>query len=358
MRRRINAAAGRLAYEEAALWRDRLAALDELGESQVIERLAAPEADVIGFYGDGRGTAFQVLSRRRGKIGEIFSLTGEAAPDRGEALESFLLQFYETRPVPAEIILSELPPGEGSLTAHLCARRGRRVRFLTPARGEKKKLLEMASRNARHALGREGADGRAGAKLRELQELLGLKNYPARIECCDASNLRGREAVASLAVFLRGDPAPGEYRRYRIKTAPGDDDCAMISEVISRRFRRLLREGGSWPDLVLVDGGQAQLHAAEKALNDLGVDYPDLAALAKGRTSGKGGRTRERILRPGAAPVLLQARPGPLAVLVRARDEAHRFAVSYHRRLRDSIGVPRRAARISAALKPPPESPE
>jgi len=344
LRRRIDAAAGRLAYEEAALWRDRLAALDELGENQVVERLSAPEADVIGFYGDGRGTAFQVLSRRRGKIGEIFSLTGKVAPDRGEALESFLLQFYETRPVPAEIILPGLPPGSRRLLAHLCARRGRKVRFLTPTRGEKKKLLEMASRNARHALGREAVDGRAGAKLRELQELLGLKNYPARIECCDASNLRGREAVASLVVFLHGEPAPGEYRRYRIKSAPGDDDCAMISEILSRRFRRLLREGGAWPDLLLVDGGRAQLHAAAKALNDLGVDYPDLAALAKERTSGKG-RTRERIFRPGAGAVFLNLRPGPLAVLIRARDEAHRFAVSYHRRLRDSMDSPLRAVR-------------
>jgi len=335
LKRAIAESADRLDFEKAAEFRDRLAALRELGEKRLVSRAGAPDLDAFAFAEGRGGTAFHVLRTRNGQVEEgISALSRARLPDREEGLESFVLQFYRRREIPGLILLPFPLSGAAALGEVLRERGGGGApRLLVPRRGENRKLVGLAARNARHALLRDGGRTRLAGTLEGLQNRLRLSNYPARLECFDISSLGGREAVGSMAVFRDGEKSPGDYRRFRIRAEGAADDCAMLAEILRRRLRDRGGEAGI-PDLIVLDGGKGQLGAGMKVLEELAVGGPDLIALAKERTRG-GLKLRDRVYLPGRknAAGLLPGTP-EFKLLIRARDEAHRFAVSYHRALR------------------------
>jgi excinuclease ABC subunit C len=255
-------------------------------------------------------------------------------------LAGFVQQYYErATSVPPAVLVPCAPADAADLEAYLGGRRGAAVRFHVPQRGEKRELLELASRNATETLAREHArwladQGKTLAALEELAEALGLAGPPLRIECYDISNLQGAQSVGSMVVFEDGRPRTGEYRRFRIKTVQGPNDYASHQEVLRRRFKRAKSgEEGSeeelrWrlPDLVVIDGGKGQLSAAKEVLAELGYDDLAVVGLAKER--------EEIFLSDREQPVLLPTTSPALYLMQRLRDEAHRFAITYHRSLR------------------------
>jgi excinuclease ABC subunit C len=235
-------------------------------------------------------------------------------------------------------------PDSGVLEAFLAERRGGPVHLRVPQRGEKRKLMDLATRNAGETLAREQArwladEGRTLAALEELASALDLAGPPARIECYDISTFQGRESTGSMVVFEEGRPRSGEYRRFKIRTVTGPDDFASHQEMLRRRFRRAQEgeegneEARRWklPDLVIVDGGKGQVSAAAEVLDELGLHDLPLAGLAKER--------EELFLRGQSEPVLLGARSQALYLVQRIRDEAHRFAITHHRALRAKATV-------------------
>jgi len=250
------------------------------------------------------------------------------------------------------------------LAEWLTEKKGRKVSVLCPERGEKRRLVELANRNAAEAERiSTSEEEKRRAEAESLKGILGLKRVPRSIECFDVSNLQGREAVGSMVVFRDGQPDKSSYRHYRIREVKGQDDFAMLAEVFGRRYRHVVERTGSaqeraMPDLVVVDGGRGQLSAARRALKELGVRRCEVVALAKARAGRGGEAERERVFAgdsPRAIP--LPEHSYGFRLITRVRDEAHRFAVSYHRRLRrketmkspltDVPGVgPRIAARL------------
>jgi excinuclease ABC subunit C len=253
-----------------------------------------------------------------------------------ELVEAFLLRYYgDASHVPKQVLVSCLPDEPEPLEELLGQRRGRRVTIERPERGERRRLLEMATTNARHALARykfrtRYDEDRVNQALLELESALGLSVPPLRIECYDISTLHGRFSVGSMTVFEGGRPDPGAYRRFRIRMeTPEANDVAMMREVLQRRFVREAKEGARFarkPDLIIVDGGKPQLSAAIAALADIGVSGVPVAALAK--------REEELFLPGWEKPVALPGGSPSLYLVKRIRDEAHRFAVTYHRELR------------------------
>jgi excinuclease ABC subunit C len=265
---------------------------------------------------------------------------------------SFLKQFYESATyVPRRIVFPLAVPEQELIQAWLAEQRRGPVQMLVPRRGEKRRLVEMAADNARESLAMERvkwlADtGKTRAALEELAEELNLPQLPRRIECYDISNIQGTAAVGSMVVFVDGHPRPAEYRRFRIKTVESANDFAMLAEVLRRRFKRASTEpapsgdGGQppeaegWaalPDLVIVDGGKGQLSAAHDVMRDLAVGHVPLAGLAK--------RQEELFLVDEAEPVVLPRTSQALYLVQRVRDEAHRFAITYHRKVRAKAGM-------------------
>ncbi len=332
LRERMRQAAERHEFEMAARYRDQLAAVERTIEKQVVAGPQSVDRDVFGYYTEGGAMQVQGLLVRRGKLEDVpaygFDTKGYPAP---AAFEEFLKQFYgRTRFIPPEVLVPVELPDAGVLAEWLAERRGARVEIARPQRGEKARLIEMAERNAESAFRAAHATERDRARtLERLQVALGLGRLPRRIECYDISNLGGAEAVGSQVTFDRGTPNKALYRRYRIKTIVGADDYAMMHEVLSRRLRRGVEEG-DLPDLIMVDGGLGHLAVAEAAMQAEGVTGVDLIALAKGRE-----RTEERVFVPQRPEPIVLARDAPeLHLLERVRDEAHRFAVTYHRKLR------------------------
>ncbi len=338
LRRRMEEAAADLRFEEAAELRDRIQALEAVRERQkMVSRrfghydvvaLALPEDGRTAGAAGGTGCAHVFLVREGKLVGrDAVALDEVAGEEPGEVLAAFLEQYYggEGRPVPPEIVVEQAPAGAAALAGWLGGRRGGRVALTVPARGEKRQLLDLARQNARLALAQELAAGEAGRPERalgELAEALGLSAPPRRVECFDVSNLQGREAVAAMVVFVDGRPARGEYRRFRVRTVAGPDDYAMMGEVLGRRFAR-----SDWPlpDLVLVDGGRGQLGVARRVLEERGLGAIPAFGLAK---------EEELVFAAGwPEPVVLSRRSAALQLLQRLRDEAHRFAVGYHRRV-------------------------
>ncbi len=353
LRERMNAAAQRLDFELAAHYRDQIRAIQKSLERQNVALDPRVECDVVALYRDGPHAAVHVLAVRNGRLtGSRGFALGPLEIDDREVVESFLAQYYAQRPhVPPEIALDVDLRGATALADVLSERRGAPVRLTLPRQGRRRELVEMALRNARQTLESAQARKRDAARLLgRLQQRLGLRNYPARIECFDVSTTQGSEQVASMVVLLDAEPAPAEYRRYRIRTTgPETNDFAGMYEVIERRVRRALRQGDDLPDLIVVDGGKGQLNAARQALRDLDVVGIDLIALAKSRPVPSPGaapasrpveRTDERVFLPGVArPLVLRPNTAEYFVLTRARDEAHRFAITHHRtrRLRRSM---------------------
>ncbi|MEO8229066.1 MAG: excinuclease ABC subunit UvrC [Chloroflexota bacterium] len=342
-------AAERTEYERAAVLRDKIRSIERTMESQKMAAFARTELDLVGIARQDNQAAVQLFVVRDGKmVGRdvfLFDAVREAPDD--EVLNGFLEQYYsQATAIPSQILVPSLPGPEDTalLEGFLTERRGGPVHLRVPQRGEKRELMALAVRNANETLAREQArwladQGKTLGALTELADALGLADPPARIECYDISNFQGDQSVASMVVFEDGKPRTGEYRRFRIKTVQGANDFASHQEVLLRRFRRAKAgEEGSeeelrWrlPDLVIVDGGKGQVSAAAEVLAELGLEDLPLAGLAK---------EREELFLPGQSePILLPPTSQALYLVQRLRDEAHRFAITYHRDLRAKASV-------------------
>ena len=340
--RQMEAASEATEYERAAALRDKVRAIERTMESQKMAAHTTTEEDVLGLARQDNQAAVQLFAVRGGKMvgRDVYLLDAPRETDDATVLAGFVQQYYErATSVPPEVLLPALPDDSADLEGFLAGRRGSAVRFRVPQRGDKRELLELATRNATETLQREHArwladQGKTLAALEELAAALGLPGLPTRIECYDISNFGGAQSVGSMVVFEEGRPRTGEYRRFRIKEVQGANDFASHQEVLRRRFKRARsgEEGNEeelrWqmPDLVVIDGGKGQLSAAVEVLGELG--YGDLAVVGLAKE-------REEIFLPDRdEPVLLPTTSPALYLMQRLRDEAHRFAITYHRSLR------------------------
>ena len=340
--KQMRAASEATEYERAAALRDKVRAIERTMESQKMAAHSTTEEDVLGLARQDTQAAVQLFAVRGGKMvgRDVFLLDAPRESDDATVLAGFVQQYYSrATSIPPVVLVPALPDDAADLEGMLTGRRGAAVHLRVPQRGEKRELLELAARNATETLAREHArwladQGKTLAALEELADALGLPGAPLRIECYDISNLQGAQSVGSMVVFEDGRPRTGEYRRFRIKTVQGPNDYASHQEVLRRRFKRAKSgEEGSeeelrWrlPDLVVIDGGKGQLSAAKEVLDELG--YEDLAVVGLAKE-------REEIFLPDREePVLLPTTSPALYLMQRLRDEAHRFAITYHRSLR------------------------
>ena len=330
LREQMAHAAGEERYEQAASLRDQMQALVRLEAPQKITTTDIEERDIFAAHVEGERAALQVFCVRDGKViaREGFLLDRLTEPEA--VLAETLQQFYASgRYVPREVVVPSAIPDAELLEAGLAARRGGVVHIHVPQRGEKLRLLELVVRNARLAFELEWKHPRKQSQeiLRALRDLLDLEVEPQRIECFDISNIQGADVVASLVVFEDGLPKKSDYRKFRIKSVSGaPDDFASMREVVGRRYKRLLEEGKELPDLVLIDGGKGQLGAAVEALEELGLGEQPVVSLAK----------REELIfvRGRELPIALPHTSPVLQLVQRVRDEAHRFAIGFHRQVR------------------------
>jgi excinuclease ABC subunit C len=342
--REMREAATRQEYEQAAKLRDQLAAARRAMETQEMVLTQPEDLDVVGVAEDDLEAAFQVFNVRRGRVLGRGGWVVDRVEDlnRAELMASFVRQLYmERSDVPPRVLVPTLPTDREVLEAWLTVRRSSKVTIGVPERGAKRKLMEVVSQNAteafhRHKLRRASDFGARSRALSELAEQLGLPQAPLRIECYDISNLGPSDTVGSMVVFEDGLPKRGDYRRFEIKGVPGQDDFASMEEMLRRRFTRLIRERDEPitssrrrfaypPSLVVVDGGKGQLGVCSKVLADLGLDIPHIG-LAK--------RLEEVYFPAQPDPLLIPRASEALFVLQHIRDEAHRFAITYHRQKR------------------------
>ena len=337
---RMELASEAMAYEEAAVYRDRIRALARVQAHQDINPLEVDEADVVALHQAGGQACLQVFFFRAGcNFGNRSFFPAQTQDQSAEdILAAFLGQFYEDKQPPREILLSHpLPPEDAALLAEaMSVKAGRKVTLSAPKRGDRRKMIEHAYDNAREALGRRMAESSAQRKLLDgLAEKFGLDHPPVRIEVYDNSHFQGSNAVGAMIVAGPEGFLKGEYRKFNIRSTelkPGDD-YGMMREVLTRRFRRAQkedpdRERGVWPDLVLIDGGPGQLKVASEVFAELGVEEVELVSIAKGPDRDAG---RERFHRPGHATFSMPPNDPVLYFLQRLRDEAHRFAIGSHR---------------------------
>ena len=320
-------AAEAAAFEQAAQHRDALQQVDAWFTRQKAASADLDDTDIFGSAVlDGQGCVHRLLMREGRMVGRQEYLLDDVETFDAKVLAGVLQRVYSADAPPARI-LAEVDPEESELLREwLSGLRGTKVRIHVPQKGEKVDLLSMAQENARLALERKFEPARLNeAVLEGLQAFLGLSHLPRRLECFDISHGQGREVVASCVVFSDGSPDKARYRRFKM-TNEQNDDFANMQEAVTRRYKRMKDEGQDFPDLVLIDGGLGQLHAAEAALRELGLEQLELASLAK---------KEELVFRPGATTPLKIPKSSPvLQLLQRIRDEAHRFAISYHRALR------------------------
>ncbi|MBZ5516048.1 MAG: excinuclease ABC subunit UvrC [Acidobacteriia bacterium] len=321
-------------FEEAARYRDLIATVEELRERQKMATSHGEDTDIFGFHQEGPLVAVNLFHLRGGRAVDRREFFWEDLEDCSprELFASLLKQVYLDQPyVPGEIHVPVDFDDREILEGLLSEKRGRRVEILTPQRGQKRALLELVAKNARHSFERRFriSKPRAREMLEGLAEALDLAKPPARIECFDVSHIQGTDIVASLVVWQGGGMKKSDYRKFIIKTVPSNDDFASMREVVTRRYRRLQEEKKPQPDLVLVDGGIGQLHAAAQALESLQIINQPLASIAK----------KEEILYVLGRendPVVLDRHSPVLHLIQQIRDEAHRFAVTFHRARRSS----------------------
>jgi excinuclease ABC subunit C len=380
LRSEMEAAAERLDFERAAALRDKVRSIERTMESQKMAAFARTELDLVALARQDNQAAVQLFVVRAGAMvgRDVFLLDAPRDVSDEEVLASFLQQYYaRATAVPAQVLVPVAMADAADLEAFLADRRSGPVHLHVPRRGEKRELMELATRNATETLAREHArwladQGKTLSALEELASALGLAGPPMRIECYDISTLQGRETVGSMVVFEEGRPRTGEYRRFRLRTVVGaPDDFASHQEVLRRRFRgaKSGEEGSEeerrWamPDLVVIDGGRGQVSAALEVLRELGLGDLPLVGLAKER--------EELFLPERSEPILLPVTSPALYLVQRLRDEAHRFAITYHRDLRakravrsgfddlPGVGPRRRAAllRVFGSLKRVREAP-
>ncbi|MGH7843922.1 MAG: excinuclease ABC subunit UvrC [Candidatus Binatia bacterium] len=346
LRRAMEDKAEQLDFEAAARIRDQIQAVEKTIEKQRMLSHWGADQDVFGLYREGGLIEVQVLFIRQGKLtgNQAYSFADLDFTD-ADVLESFLTQFYQgERFIPEEILLPVEIDDRDVREEYLTEKRGAKVAFLCPQRGDKRKLVDMAAQNATQRFReRHDREEQKERMLLELKQRLRLKNLPRRVECFDISNIHGTNAVGSMVSFFNGHPDKKRYRRYRIRnvdTSYGGNDFAMMFEVLKRRFRRGLEES-DFPDLVVVDGGKGQLGMALSALRELGIGDVDVIGLAKMRVeramrSSEVKRSEERVFVRGQSnPIFLRPGSAVLHLLQQVRDEAHRFAISYHRILRN-----------------------
>ena len=345
LKHRMEEKAEALEFEAAAKIRDQIQAVEKTLEKQRMVSHWGADQDIFGIYREGGFIEVQVLLVRQGKLtgNQSYSLQDLEFPDE-EIIGSLLTQFYQgQRFIPDEILLSVALEDAEAREEYLADRKGKKVSIVNPQRGDKRQLVEMAAANARQSFSERHDQDKAREKmLTELQSQLHLKQYPHRIECFDISTIHGAHAVGSQVTFVNGEPDKGRYRHYRIRTidaSSGGDDFGMMLEVLKRRFSRG-EETADLPDLVVVDGGKGQLAMALAAMAELGVTGVDAVGLAKMRVqsaprSAEIERSEERVFLPGQSnPVILKRNSNALFLLQRVRDEAHRFAITYHKKLR------------------------
>ena len=362
LRTRMAAAAAEERFEQAAQLRDAMRTVEALRDRQ--QKLATAQLgdrDVFGLKRGPSGVVVLVFEMRGGRVVERIELASnaEAAPaSDAEALAGALQQFYADRLAPQEIHLPEAVEEAEAVEQWLSEASGRRVRLIVPQRGDKRALVDLATRNAELSYRTRFNDGTAAhfEALETLRSTLGLPAVPRRIECFDISTIQGSETVASMVVCEDGRMKKSEYRKFRVAARPdaplGHDDFGAMREVVQRRYRSVLERGGPFPDLVLIDGGAGQLSAAYEALEAVGLGRLVAAGIAK----------KEEVLftRDRPEPVILDRRDPALLLIQRIRDEAHRFAVTFHRKARTmrdlrseldgvpGVGVRRRKALLTA----------
>ena len=361
LQEQMQAAAENLNFEDAARIRDRIKAVERILEKQrIIHTEGQDDQDVIALASSEDETSALVFFFRNGKLigREFFILQGTRDSSSGEVMSSFLQQFYESSPhVPAEIIVETEPDDKAVVQSWLKEKRGGAVSINAPKRGEKLRLVEMVKQNAQEVLEQQRIKWLTDSQktqlaLEELQEALNLAAPPQRIECYDISNTQGTNSVGAMVVFEAGRPKSSEYRRFKIKTVEGPNDFASHQEMLRRRFRRQtsndresdgpleekegenaiqieqeapLQHEWAMPDLIIIDGGKGQLSAAMEVLQELHIDIPTIG-LAK---------ENEEIFVPGSPdPIILPRSSQGLYMVQRIRDEAHRFGITYHRKLR------------------------
>jgi excinuclease ABC subunit C len=342
----MNKAADALDYERAARLRDRVRAMNQIQSSQGVNPTSFAEADVFAAFTQGGETCIQVFFFRAGQNwgNRPYFPRQPGELSTADVLEAFIGQFYDERIAPGLILTSEELPQAALLGEALSLRAERKVEISAPQRGEKREIIDMAVQNAREQLGRRMAENAAQRELLDgVAEVFGLEAPPKRIEVYDNSHIQGSNAVGGMIVAGPNGFEKGEYRKFNIKSTelvPGDD-YAMMREVLTRRFARLVKEEGDpktkWPDVALIDGGPGQLSIACQVFADLGVEDVTLVAISKGPDRDAG---REHFYRPGREPFRLDPKSPVLYYLQRLRDEAHRFAIGSHRKKRSkAIGV-------------------
>lgn len=354
LKRKMSEAAESQEFEQAALWRDLIRTIEQIKEKPKLISVSPEDKDIFGFFRREEKAVIYVFQMRKGKVieSEGIFLQENAKASNGEILSSRLLKFYKKRKdLPEKVLLPFEPSNRDEILENLSFLRKEKIKILIPQKGKNKKLVELANKNAEILLRKRSEEI---SPLREAKDILGLKTIPQRIEGFDVSNIGGEESVASLVVFENGFPHKKDYRKYKIITVEGPDDVASLKEVIRRRYTRVVQEKRVLPDLILVDGGKGQLNAARKTLEALGLGKISLISLAK---------KEEIIFTPSHRQGLKLERTSPVLKLFQnIRDEAHRFAISFHRLRREKKsfespldGIPgigkKRIARLLAKYK-------
>ena len=372
IRARMEEASERLEFERAAVLRDQIRAIEYVSQNQKVVSNRREDSDVIALAYDKGEAWVELFKVRHGKLidRDHFVMEGGEAEEEPVLLEHFVQQFYEaSTDVPATLLVQHDLENAGPVADWLSERRGRRVTIARPQRGARRRLVEMAAANAQEALTQRRIkwlheSDKVLRAMVELQEALTLPELPRRIECYDVSNTQGSLSVGSMVVFENGRPRNGHYRRFQIKSVDGPNDYASMQEMLRRRFRRLgesrraaasappspagdgetapaapaQESFGAVPDLVIIDGGKGHLSAAQEVFLELGVTDVPLCSLAK--------REEEVFLPHMAEPVLLPRQSQGLYLVQRVRDEAHRFAITYHRQRRSKAAT---ASRLDQA---------
>ncbi|MGM0470933.1 MAG: excinuclease ABC subunit UvrC [Bacillota bacterium] len=334
LREGMEAAAAERNFERAAELRDQIEAIEKIIQDQQVVSAELDNQDLIATAHQDNLACVQVMVVRNGRLvgEEDFIMEGTAEEEIDETLSAFLKQYYmNTDYIPQEILLKSSLSDQTVIESWLSKERGAKVKLKEPQRGSKREMIQLAERNAKYNLKdyliKSNYQQRKPLEaVKELADYLELRELPIRIEGFDISNLQGSDPVASLVVFENGQAKKEDYRRFKIKNSEGPDDFAMMQEVVERRYSRLLREDRELPDLILVDGGKGQLSSALATLEQLGITDQQIIGLAK---------KKEEVFVPHSQePIILPRNSEALYLLQRIRDEAHRFAVNYHRKLR------------------------
>ena len=342
---RMMGASEGLHFEEAARIRDQIHAVEQTLEKQKAVSQEVIDQDVFAFHRRGNTWEFQVLFFRRGLLvgNKSFHFSRLTLPDE-EALSAFVRQYYaQDRYIPQEILLPLVSEDETLLVDWLSEKKGGKVEVFSPQRGQKRRLVEMAQKNAENSFNKKVSEEETlSLTLKELQEKLRIRSLPHRVECFDISNLFGTLAVGSMVTFLDGKADRSHYRHFKVHAPSFPDDYAMMYEVLKRRYRKLGMEPET-PDLLIVDGGKGQLNVALAVLSELGRQHISAIGLAKDKESGLKKVARsisDKVYLPNVKdPIFLPSHSASLRFLQQIRDEAHRFAITYHKKLRGKQGL-------------------